>query len=122
MDQEKSYEVLRNYGAKWAVLAAMELDLRKKGVQMSEQVRREIEMAQVKIGSGCYSPCQASCDLNSIEGKLISMGSTFGDKYMDQWMELMGLAMSGQLDVKKISEIPVLKPVESRCSFLECIC
>ena len=117
-----TYDLLKRYGAKWAVLAAMEVDLGKKGIRIPDDTAKGIEMSHVKISSGCFSSCDAHCDLSKIEASLVSKGATFGDEYMDEWFDLLGDAMSGKLDAEKISNIPLLKPVESKCGFLECTC
>ncbi len=122
-EQKVSYEMLKKYGAKWAVLAAMETDLSKKGVVVPAATMKDIEMSHVKISSGCFSTCQVHCDLTKIEASLVSKGADFGDEYMDQWFNLMGEAMIGNLDPQKIAGIPLLKPIESSCAFLEgCKC
>lgn len=117
-----SYDLLKKYGAKWAVLAAMEVDLSSRGTSIPKDTVKGIEMSHVKISSGCFSSCQADCDLSKIEGSLVSLASQFGDEYVDQWFDLMEKAMSGRLDSEKIANIPVLKPIESKCAFLECAC
>lgn len=123
MDEEKvSYDLLKKYGAKWAVLAAMQADLSRKGIAVPELTNKEIQMSHAKISSGCFSPCDANCDLTKIEANLVSNGAVLGDEYMDQWFDLMGEAMSGALGPEKISEIPLLKPVETMCGFLQCTC
>ncbi|MCP4213050.1 MAG: hypothetical protein GY765_00265 [bacterium] len=122
-DEKKvTFELLRRYGAKWAVLAAMEVDLRKKGVLVPAETSRDIEMAHVKISSGCFSTCEAHCDLGKIEGSLVSRGASLGDEYMDDWFELLSQAMSGNLPPDKLLQIPLLKPIETKCGFLECSC
>ncbi len=122
-DKKKvSYDLLKKYGAKWAVLAALELDLRKKGVTVPTETSKAIEMSQVKISSGCFSTCEAHCDLAKIEGALIGLGAGYGEEYMDQWIDLLGQAMAGELIHDKILRIPLLKPIESKCGFLECGC
>jgi len=122
-EKRVSFEMLKKYGAKWAVLAALEADLAKKGIVIPTDTIKQIEMSRVKISSGCFSSCQAHCDLSKIEATLVSKGVDFGDEYMDQWFNLMGEAMTGNLDPQKISEIPLLKPIESSCAFLSgCLC
>jgi len=121
-DARVSLDLLKKYGAKWAVLAALEADLSKKGVAIPAETLKEIQFSHGKISSGCFSPCEAQCDLTKIEGILVPAGADFGDEYMDQWFDLMGAAMSGSLDPQKISEIPILKPIESMCTFMNCAC
>lgn len=117
-----TFELLKKYGAKWAVLAAMKVDLMKKGANIPSDISKEIELSNVKISSGCFSSCDAHCDLSKIEGSLVSIGANFGDTYMDQWFDLISQAMAGEIDSQKISKIPLLKPIETRCDFLECAC
>lgn len=122
-DEEKvTFDLLKKYGAKWAVLAAMKVDLMKKGIRVRDDTAKNIEMSHLKISSGCFSTCEVHCDLNSIEGSLVSAGAGVGDEYMEEWFDLLGLAMAGQLEPKQISNIPLLKPIESKCGFLECGC
>jgi hypothetical protein len=121
-ERQVSYEFLKKYGAKWAVLAAMEVDLTRRGVSIPTETLKNIEMSRVKISSGCFSSCEAHCDLNKIEGSLVSVASSLGDEYMENWFDLLGEAMTGNIDAQRISEIPLLKPVESKCFFLGCKC
>ncbi|MCP5106574.1 MAG: DUF2096 domain-containing protein [bacterium] len=121
-EKKVTYELLLKYGAKWAVLAAMEVDLMKKGAEIPTAAAKGLEMSHVKISSGCFSSCDAHCDLSNIEAGLIPICANYGDEYMDQWFDLMGEAMSGNLDAKKISDIPLLEPIKSKCTFLDCTC
>lgn len=117
-----SYDLLKRYGAKWAVLAAMEVDLRRKGRDIPMEAARGLEMSHVKISSGCFSSCDAHCDLSKIEAGLIPLSADYGDEYMDEWFILMGQAMSGDLDAAKLKSIPLLEPIQSKCAFLDCAC
>ena len=121
-EKKVTYDLLKKYGAKWAVLAAMEANLMGKGTVIPTETSRELEMSHVKISSGCFSSCDAHCDLSKIEASLVSLGAAYGDEYMDEWFDLMGHAMSGDLDARKISSVPLLKPIESSCGFLDCTC
>lgn len=121
-DQKVNYEFLKKYGAKWAVLAAMEVDLMKKGSPIPEVIAKEIETSRIKISSGCFSSCEAHCDLNKIEGNLIPLAANFGDDYVDEWLLLMSEAMTGNLSQERITAIPLLRPIESKCAFLDCAC
>jgi hypothetical protein len=120
--EKVSYDLLKKFGAKWAVLAAMELDLASKGEFISKRTLKNLEMAHVKISSGCFSTCEASCDLGKIEGAMVAIGAQYGDNYMDKWFDLFELAMAGKLESKDIANVPVLKPIQSKCGFLECNC
>jgi hypothetical protein len=116
------FSVLKKYGAKWAVLAAMELDLANRGTYISPRIQKDLEMAHVKISSGCFSTCEASCDLNKIEGTMVAIGAQYGDEYMDRWFHLFEQAMAGDLESKDIANVPLLNPIYSKCGFLECNC
>lgn len=118
----ESFELLKKYGARWAVLAALHIDLRKKGVNISPEISSELETAHVKISSGCFSTCEASCSLGKVEAGLIPLGSKFGDDYVAEWFDLLGQAMQGEIDIHKISNIPLLQPIKTDCGFLECVC
>jgi len=120
--QESSYELLKKYGSRWAILTAMSMDLAKKGIQLPHDFNSILEVTRIEITSGCYSSCEIDCTLNKVEGQLISSGSSFGETYLDPWMDLLAKAMQGKLDYKKIIKIPALKPVENSCGFLNCSC
>ena len=118
----ESYELLKKYGARWAVLAAFHIDLRKRGVNIDTEITSELETAHVIIRSGCFSTCEASCSLGKIEAGLIPLGSKFGDDYIEEWFNLLEQAMQGKIDINKISNIPLLQPIKTDCGFLECVC
>jgi len=66
------FEMLRRLGGKWAVLAAMSMAIARKGVNLPPDVAEKLKMARVKIGSGCFSPCEASCTLAEAESRIFS--------------------------------------------------
>ena len=117
-----NHDKLKIYGAKWAVLAAMQVDLMKRGAVVPGETIKALEMAHVKISSGCFSYCEADCDLCRIEGGLIACGTQFGEEYVDGWLVLMADAMAGELDSEKIYNIPALQPIRSQPGFLDCAC
>ncbi|MFC2133002.1 DUF2096 family protein [Bacteroidota bacterium] len=121
-ERQASYDLLKKYGARWAVLAAIEVDLMKKRVNIPHEISKSLEAAHVKISSGCFSTCEADCSLSKVESNLIPLCSVYGDEYVDYWYELLGRAMQGQITREDISDIPLLKPVETNCGFLECVC
>jgi hypothetical protein len=116
------FEVLKRFGGKWAVLAAMSMSMSKKGIPLGAQVSEKIRMARVKIGSGCFSPCEASCSLADIEGQLFAHCHLLSDEEVTGWSDLLGEAMQGKLDYERIVGIPALEPVKSDCQFLGCTC
>ena len=120
--QEITYDLLKKYGSRWAILTAMSMELSKKGVLLPHDIHSILEITRIEITSGCYSTCEIDCTLNKVEGELISSGSSFGEAYLDPWMDLLAKAMQGHLDYEQITSIPALKPVESSCGFLQCGC
>jgi hypothetical protein len=116
------FEMLKRYGAKWAVLAAMTADMAKKGIELPRAVFEELKKARGKIESGCFSPCEVGCDLAQVEGPLFSQGYLIDEKDFQQWSDLLGEAMQGKLDYERIMGIPAFDPVKNDCRFLRCSC
>jgi hypothetical protein len=116
------FEMLRRYGARWAVLAAMTADMTKKGIAVPQAVFEALKTARGKIQSGCFSPCEVGCDLALVEGPLFSQGYLLDEKDFQQWSDLLGEAMGGKLDYQRIMDIPAFDPVKSDCRFLGCAC
>jgi hypothetical protein len=116
------FETLRRFGAKWAVLTAMAADMAKKGIVVQGDTIEELKTARVKIGGGCISACEASCDLAKAEGSLFSQAHLLGDGDFARWCDLLAEAMQGKLDFERICGIPALAPVKNDCQFLGCTC
>ena len=93
-----NFEMLRRYGAKWAVLAAMTADMAKKGIAVPSEVFQSLKNARGKIESGCFSVCEVGCDLSQVEGPLFSQGYLLDQQDFQQWSELLAEAMQGKLD------------------------
>ncbi|RPH36390.1 MAG: hypothetical protein EHM91_16095 [Planctomycetota bacterium] len=125
MGQEErrvSFEQLKKFGMKWAVLAAMRLDVGSQGISVPADMDARLKLARMKILSGCFSPCEVGCDLSKIEAQLVSVGADLGEHYLRPWFELLGQAMQGILDPARIDDIPALKPVATDCRYLACHC
>jgi len=124
MQEERrvEFEVLTKMGARWAVLAAMSLDMAKRGTRIAPEVDEQLKLARVKILSGCFSPCEVSCTLGKIEGHLASLAFSLGEVYWRDWSALLAQAMQGQIDLQRVGEIPALKPIENDCTFKGCSC
>ena len=60
-------QMLKRFGAKWAVLAAMRADMVKKGIEVAGEVVTELQTARLKIVSGCFSTCEVACTLSLME-------------------------------------------------------
>ena len=116
------FEMLRRLGGKWAVLTAMGMAIARKGVSLPPEFNEKLKMARVKIGSGCFSPCEASCALAEAESRLFSQGPALGDEEFMTWSDLLGEAAQGRLDYERIQRIPALEPVKNDCRFLGCSC
>ncbi len=124
-DQEArkvSFELLKKYGMRWAVLTAMGLDLVKYGIRLSPAVHEQLKLARMQIMSGCFSPCEVGCVLGQIEGQLVAAAASVGEDYVRQWFDLLGRAMQGLLDLHRVADIPALQPVATDCQFLACHC
>jgi hypothetical protein len=121
-DREVSVDLLKKFGMKWAVLAALVSDLGKRGVRVPVDVNEELKLARMKIMSGCFSPCEVGCALGKLEGQLVSIGAALGEDYLRPWFDLLGQAMEGRIDPGRISDIPALQPIANDCKWLACRC
>ena len=116
------FEVLKRYGARWAVLAAMMTHMTRQGVEVPRNVFELVQAARSKIASGCFSPCEVACDLAQVEAPLFSQGYLLDQEDFQQWSDLLAAAMQGKLDYEKIMGIPALRSVKNDCEFLGCKC
>ena len=121
-DREVSFDLLKKYGMKWAVLAAWVIDLGKRGIRVPSGVNEELKVARMKIMSGCFSPCEVGCSFGKLEGQLVAIGSSLGEDYLRPWFDLLGQAMEGRIDPRRVSEIPALEPIANDCKWLACRC
>jgi hypothetical protein len=121
-DRKVSFESLKKFGMKWAVLAAWVIDLGRRGVRVPSAVNEELKVGRMKIMSGCFSPCEIACAFGKLEGQLIALGSALGEDYLRPWSGLLGQAMEGRIDPGRISDIPALEPVANDCKLLACRC
>jgi hypothetical protein len=121
-DREVSFELLKKFGMKWAVVAALVVDLGKRGVKVPSTVNEDLKVARMKIMSGCFSPCEIGCAFGKLEGQLIALGASLGEDYMRPWSDLLGQAMEGRIDPRRVSEIPALQPIANDCKWLACRC
>jgi hypothetical protein len=121
-DRSVSFEMLKRFGMKWAVLAALVTDLGKRGVHLPPDTNEQLKLTRMKIMSGCFSPCDVGCAFGKLEGQLISLGSALGEDYLRPWFGLLGQAMEGRIDPGRISDIPALEPIVNECKWLACRC
>jgi hypothetical protein len=115
-------EMLKKFGTRWAVLAAMRLEMASRGIRIVSETDEQLKLARVQILSGCFSPCEVGCSLSKVEGHLISSGFSLGGEYLRPWFELLVQAMRGEIDPTRIAEIPALRPVAMDCELLACRC
>ena len=120
--QESNYELLCKYGSRWAILATMSMDMSSKGIALPGDVFAILEKTRIEIRSGCYSTCEIDGNLNRVEGLLISKGCVLGESYLDKWFDLLAKVMQDKFDYDEMIRIPVLKPVENACGFMNCRC
>ncbi len=97
-DREVSFELLKKFGMKWAVMAALVIDLEKRGVRIPSDVNEELKLVRMKIMSGCFSPCEVGCAFGKLEGQLVAVGSSLRETYLRPWFDLLGQAMEGRID------------------------
>lgn len=121
-ERKVSFEWLKKFGMKWAVLAALVSDLGKRGVRIPVDVNEELKLARMKIMSGCFSPCEVGCALGKLEGQLVSIGAALGEDYLRPWFDLLGQAMEGRIGPSQVSDIPALEPIANDCKWLACRC
>jgi hypothetical protein len=121
-DREVSLDLLKKFGMKWAVLAALVVDLWKRGVRVPSDVNEELKVARMKIMSGCFSPCEVACAFGKLEGQLIALSASLGENYLRPWSDLLGQAMEGRIDPSRVSDIPALEPIANDCKWLACRC
>jgi len=116
------FEIIRRLGGRWAVLTAMSLAMRKKGIPLPPEINESFKIARVNIVSGCTSPCEANCALAEEVARLFSQGPALGDEEFMMWSDLLGEAAQGKLDYARIQMISALEPIHQDCKFLGCTC
>ena len=119
-ERRVSAEWLKKFGMKWAVLTALLIDCGNRGVRIPPDVHGRLNLARVKIVSGRFSPCEVGSTLDRVEGQLVSAGRSLGEDYLRPWIDLLGQAMEGSIDPRRMSEMPALGSVAAECAFLAC--
>ncbi|MFC2101654.1 hypothetical protein ACFLS7_01520 [Bacteroidota bacterium] len=118
--QQQTFELLKMYGSRWAILTAMSMDMVKKGIQLPDDIFKNLEVARIEIKSGCYSTCEIDSTLSKVERAMISKGYVLGEGYLDHFYYLLGRSMQGIIDYEELIRIPAVKPIENACDFLNC--
>jgi len=116
------FDMLRRFGAKWAVFTAMTANMIQKGIEVPHAVVEKLKTARSKIESGCFSPCEVGCELAEVECQLFSRCDRLDQQEFQDWCNLLAEAMQGKLDYQRIQGIPALSPVKNDCRFLNCGC
>ena len=120
--KQVGFELMKKFGMRWAVLAAMRLDMEGKGISIGRETDDNLKLVRMEIMSGCFSACEVGCELNKVEGNLIAVGYSLGENYLREWSGLLGRAMQGEIDFNQVGEIPALSPVQNDCKLLGCRC
>jgi hypothetical protein len=115
-------EVLREYGLRWAVLASWRDALRLRHLEVPREVDHRLELARMKLASGCFSVCDVGCDLNAAEGALTSVDASSQHNWVDFWVGLLGQSMRDEPAVEFILKIPAVRSHYQNCGIKGCNC
>jgi hypothetical protein len=114
--------VLKQYGLRWAVLAAWRDALHLRHVDLSKEADRLLENARVKISSGCFSVCEVGCDLSQLEALLTSSDASSHHNWVDFWVDMLGHSMTSDAETERILKVPAVKARYNNCGFTFCRC
>ena len=114
--------VLRQYGLRWAVLAAWRDALQLRQVSLPVGADRLLENARIKIASGCFSVCEVGCDLTQLEAVLSSFDASTPHNGVDFWVDMLGHSMSGEAEMQPILKIPAIMSRYQNCGLTACRC
>jgi hypothetical protein len=114
--------VLKQYGLRWAVLAAWRDALQLRRVVLPDEADRLLERARIKIVSGCFSVCDVGCDLSQLEALLTSTDASSHHNWVDFWVDVAGHSMSSEVDTQAILKIPAIKARYNNCGLAVCRC
>ena len=114
--------VLKQYGLRWAVLAAWRDALQLQRVPMPADADRLLENARVKIASGCFSVCEVGCDLAQLEAALTSFDASTSHSGVDFWVDMLGHSMSSEAGTQPILKIPAIRSRYQNCGLSVCRC
>ncbi|MBE0569512.1 MAG: hypothetical protein IH576_02620 [Deltaproteobacteria bacterium] len=112
--------VLKKYGLRFAILAAWEEGLRSRKVAVPPGVSKMLEIARVKISSGCFSVCDVGCDLGRVEAILVSLCASTDLDFCDSWLETLGDCMADDANIEEIQKkvnLPAVKMHYNRFHF-----
>jgi hypothetical protein len=115
-------EVLREYGLRWAVLASWRDALRLRHLEVPRELDHRLELARLKLASGCFSVCDVGCDLNTVEGTLTSVDASSQHNWVDFWVGLLGRSMCDDPAIEFILNIPAVRSHYQNCGIKGCSC
>ena len=107
---------------RWAVLIAWATRLRNRNIPVPQAIWNAIDEAQAKLSVGCFSPCEVGCLLNTVEGSLLSIEGSTPQAEVDYWTDLVGKAMSENIDTVELLKVPGVKVHYSSCFDGSCHC
>ena len=114
--------VLKQYGLRWAVLAAWRDALQLRRVELPAETDRLLENARIKIASGCFSVCEVGCDLSQLEAALTSFDASSHHNWVDFWVDMLGHSMASDAETEKILKVPAVKARYKNCGLAVCRC
>ena len=114
--------VLRQFGMRWAVLAAWADALALRRVPLPSNLVHLLEGARMKTASGCFSVCEVGCDLSRIEAELTSADSSTDHNWVDFWLDLLSHAMAEGEEVERLLKVPAVKFHFQNCGIKGCAC
>lgn len=113
------YKTLKRLGMKWAVLASLYHVLSRK-TKVPPDVIRDIQTSRGIIEAGFFTVRAVDNILNAIERELISLAATWEEDSFDNWLDLLGKAMRGDLKPEEVQGLPFVRPMIPLYGFLRC--
>jgi len=114
--------VLKQYGLRWAVLAAWRDALQLRRVTLPDETDRLLENARTKLATGCFSVCEVGCDLSQIEAVLTSTDASSQHNWVDFWVDMLGHSMATDAETERILKIPAVRAHYNNCGISVCHC
>ena len=115
-------KLLKQYGLRWAVLAGWRDALNLRQVKLPTDVDQLLEKARMKIASGCFSACDAGCDLSQLEGILTSADGSTDHNWVDFWVDLLANSMKEEAETERILKVPAIRTRYNNCGLTICRC
>jgi hypothetical protein len=112
--------VLRQYGLRWAVLAAWRDALKLRRVAVPPEADRVLESVRIKIASGCFSACEVGSDLMNAEGVLTIADGSTDHNWVDFWLDLLAHSMSEGAEIDRLMKVPSIKFRYNNCGSSAC--